>query len=207
MKLIILGIQGSGKGVQGKLIAEIFNLKHISTGDLLRNEISTQSELGKEISSYIDKGNLVPNSLINKIFFKHLPKDNFILDGYPRNKEQVEFLEKINPPDKIIYLDIQEKVVYERLAVRIQCKKCGTIYGKNKTPEKEGICDECQSKLERRKDDSSDEAIKKRIDLFNQETLPILKFYDSRVIRINGNQSVEDVFEDIRKKLENSKEH
>ena len=202
MKLIILGIQGSGKGVQGKLIAEVFNLKHISTGDLLRNEISSKSELAKEISSYIDKGHLVPDELINKIFLKNLPKDNWILDGYPRNKFQVEFLEKHNPPEKIIFLEIPEKVVYERLEIRVQCKKCGTIYGKNKIPLKSGICDECGEKMERRKDDSSHEAIKKRIELFNRETLPILKFYKSRVVKINGNQTVEKVFEDIKNLLD-----
>lgn len=201
MKLIILGIQGSGKGTEGKLIAELYGLKHISTGDLLRKEVIEKTELGKEISSYIDKGNLVPDELINKIFLKNLPKDKFILDGYPRNLSQAEFLEKVNPVEKVIFLELPEQEVYHRLGLRVQCKKCGAIYGLNVKPKKEGICDKCQSILERRKDETP-EAIKKRIDLFKKETLPLLKFYKSRVIRINGNQTVEAVFEDIKKLLQ-----
>jgi adenylate kinase len=200
MKLIILGIQGSGKGTQGKLIAEKYNLKHISTGDLLRKEVAEKSELGTEISSYIDKGNLVPDELINKIFLKNLPKDNYLLDGYPRNTSQAEFLENISKIDKVIFLELEEAEVFKRLEVRTQCNKCKIYYGLNNPPKKLGICNQCGEKIEVRKDDNP-ESIKKRINLFNKETLPIVNFYKDKVIKINGNQTVEEVFEDIIKTL------
>jgi adenylate kinase len=201
MKLIILGIQGSGKGTQGKLIAETFKLTHISIGDLLRKEISEKSELGEKVSSYTAKGVLVPDSLINEIFIKNLPKDNYILDGYPRNKTQVEFLEKTSKVDKVIFLELPDEEVFHRLDVRLQCNKCKIYYGLNNMPKQAGVCDKCGEKMEHRKDDNVD-GIKQRISLFKAETLPILNFYKERVVKINGNQSVEAVFLDIRKVLE-----
>lgn len=205
MKLIILGIQGSGKGTQGKLIAQQFNLKHLSTGDLLRHEISSKSGLAQEISSYIDKGNLVPDSLINKILEKNLPKDNFILDGYPRNLDQAKILESISKPDKVLYLEMPESEVFRRLDTRFSCKKCKIDYGLNKMPKTPGICDSCHEGMEKRKDDKDEESIKKRIHAFNNETLPLLNFYKKRVVKINGNQTVEAVFEEIRKILDKLK--
>ena len=200
MKLLILGIQGSGKGTQSKLIAEHYNLKHISTGDLFREEIDKKSKEGKEISSYIDKGNLVPDELTNKVLQKNLPKDNFILDGYPRNLFQAKFLEKIKKPDKILYIELSEKEVIRRLSLRFQCKKCNILYGANKMPKKEGYCDICNNILDKRRDDN-EEAIKQRINIFNKETLPLIDFYGEKVIRVNGKQTVEDVFRDIKKAL------
>ena len=200
MKLLIFGIQGSGKGTQSKLIAEEFRLKHISTGDLFREEIDKNSKEGKEISSYINKGNLVPDELTNKVLQKNLPKDNFILDGYPRNLFQAEFLEKINKPDKVLYIELSENEVIRRLSLRYQCKKCNILYGANKMPKKEGYCDICNNILDKRRDDN-EEAIKQRINIFNKETLPLIDFYGEKVIRVNGKQTVEDVFRDIKKAL------
>ena len=200
MKLLILGIQGSGKGTQSKLIAEEFKLKHISTGDLFREEVQKGSREGKEIASYINKGNLVPDELTNKVLQKNLPKDNFILDGYPRNLFQAKFLEKLNKPDKIFDIELSENEVMRRLGLRYNCKKCNILYGANKMPKREGLCDICNGILERRKDDN-EEAIKQRINIFNKETLPLVDFYKDKLIKINGEQSVEDVFNDIKKAL------
>ncbi len=200
MKLLIFGIQGSGKGTQSKLIAEEFRLKHISTGDLFREEIDKKSKEGREISLYIDKGNLVPDELTNRVLKKNIPKDNFILDGYPRNLFQAEFLDKINKLDKILYIKLSENEVMRRLSLRYNCKKCNIIYGANKMPKKEGFCDNCNKTLEKRKDDNED-AIKKRINIFNKETLPLVDFYKDKLIEINGEQGVEDVFNDIKKAL------
>ncbi len=200
MKLLILGMQGSGKGTQSKLIAEKFKLKHISTGDLFREEMDKKSKEGKEISRYISKGNLVPDELTNKVLQKNLPKDNFILDGYPRNLLQAGFLEKISKPDKILYIELSEKEMVRRLSLRYQCKKCNILYGANKMPKRKGFCDICNKTLEKRIDDN-EEAIKQRINIFNKETLPLINFYKDKLIRINGEQSVEDVFEDIKKDL------
>jgi len=201
MRLIILGIQGSGKGVESQLIEERYKVKKISTGDLLRKETSRRTNLGKEISSYIDKGNLVPDELINRILKKHLPKDDFILDGYPRNLLQAKILDKIAKIDAAIYLEIPESEVYKRLALRLQCKKCGKIYGKNIPAPKSLICT-CGNKLDKRQDDINIDSIKKRIELFKKETLPILEHYKAKLMRINGNQPVTPVFNDIKKELD-----
>lgn len=201
MKLIILGIQGSGKGTQGKLIAEHYKLKHISTGDLLRKEVAEKSELGKEISSYIDNGKFVPDDLITRLLQKNLPKDNFLLDGYPRNPEQAKILEKIAKIDKVIFLELPEDEVINRLSNRFTCRACKIDYGLNHMPSSPGQCNKCGGQLERRKDDADEAAIKKRINLFNKETLPITNFYKGKVVRINGNQTVEAVFKEIQKAL------
>lgn len=201
MRLIILGIQGSGKGTQSKLIAEKYHLKHISTGDLLRKEVQEKSPLGEEISSYIDKGNFAPEEVITKLLQKNLPKDNFLLDGYPRNTEQAKTLDKIAKIDKIISLELPEQEVINRLANRFVCRKCKIDYGLNHMPKVQGECDVCHGKMEKRKDDADISSIKKRVELFNKETLPILSFYKGKVIRINGNQTVEAVFKEIEKAL------
>jgi adenylate kinase len=202
MKLIILGIQGSGKGTESKIVAEHYKIKHISTGDLLREEQDKFTELGKEIKSFIDKGNFVPDELITKMLKSRLPKDNWILDGYPRNLQQAKTLDKITSITAAIYLEIPEQEVYDRLALRLQCKKCGKIYGKNIPAPDSGIC-QCGNKLERRQDDLEIALIKKRIKTFKEETLPILEHYKNKLITINGNQKVMPVFNDIRDALDN----
>jgi len=201
MKLVILGIQGSGKGTQGKLIAEKYGLKHLSAGNLLRAEIQKKSEEGKQLQAYVNNGLLAPHELTNKIMAKNIPEDNYLLDGYPRDTEQSKFLEKINPPKKIIFLELPEQEVFHRLGSRLQCSKCGMIFGLNNLKQAGELCNKCKGKLVKRKDDTK-EAIKTRIKEFKKETLPLLKFYKSRVIKINGNQSVEDVFKEIKKALE-----
>jgi adenylate kinase len=200
MKLIIIGIQGSGKGTQSKLISKEFNLKHISTGDLIREEIKLETEDGKKAEGYANKGLLAPNELVEKILFKHLPNDNYLLDGYPRNLEQAKKLEKINSPDEIIFLELDDDEVFNRIGNRYSCKKCRVDYGLNRMPKKEGHCDICGERMEKRKDDN-DESIGIRIDAFKKETLPLLNFYGDKVIRINGNQKVEEVFKEIKSAL------
>lgn len=201
MKLIIIGIQGSGKGTQSKLISKEYNLQHISTGDAIRKEISSNSELGKRFKEYSDAGKLVPDSLVNEILQANLPQDNYLLDGYPRNLSQAEFLEENNAPEKIIYLELPEEEVMNRLSNRFVCKTCKIDYGLNNMPQAPGICNKCQGKIERRKDDADESAIKKRIEEFKNETLPLLKFYSERVLTIDGNQTVEEVFSDIQTAL------
>jgi adenylate kinase len=200
MKLLIIGIQGSGKGTQSQLISKKFKLKHISTGDLIREEISKKSKLGNQIKEYSEKGLLVPEEIINKLAKKNLPKNNFLLDGYPRNLNQVKFLDSITKIDKVIDLKLSEKEVLNRLSNRFQCPKCKTQYGLNQLPKKKGICDKCKEELIQRNDDKP-ASIKKRIKIFKKETLPILKHYKEKVISINGNQSVEKVFEKIQEEL------
>jgi adenylate kinase len=200
MKLIIIGIQGSGKGTQSKLISKEFNLKHLSTGDLIREEIKIGSDLGKKVKEYSDAGKLAPNELVEEILFKNLPADDYLLDGYPRNIEQAKKLENINAPDEIIFLELSDQEVYKRIGNRYSCKKCKIDYGLNNMPKKQWFCDKCGEEMHRRADDN-DESIKIRIDAFKKETLPLLDFYGERVIRVEGNQTVEEVFSDIKNSL------
>ena len=200
MKLIILGIQGSGKGTQSELISEKFHLKHISTGDLIRKEISEKTELGNKLKELISRGELASDKITNELLRKNLPKNNFLLDGYPRNLDQAKFLDSITEIDKVISLELSEKEVMKRLSNRFQCPNCKLQYGLNKMPKREKRCDECQTTLIQRTDDKP-EAIQKRIDIFKKETFPILEYYSDRIILINGNQTVERVFKDIEKEL------
>jgi len=201
MKLIFIGPQGSGKGTQAKIIAEKLNLKHLSTGDLLRN---AQGKLKKEAESYMNSGKLVPDELIIKILKEGLSKpeikDSFILDGFPRNLEQAEELNKITNIDKIIEISISDEESIKRLSGRWNCKKCGIAYNviTSPKPKEEGKCDKCQESLYQRDDDKPG-AIKQRLRVYHEDTEPILEKYPS--VRINGEQSIKKVTEDILKVL------
>jgi adenylate kinase len=197
MKLVIIGIQGSGKGTQSKLISEHYKLKHISTGDLIREEIKKGNQ---EINKYSNQGLLVPDEIVNKLLEKHLPKDNFLLDGYPRNLEQAKLLEKFGV-DKVIFLKLSTSEVISRLANRFYCKICKEAYGLNNMPKTLGTCNLCGGNLYQRDDDKIG-AIKARIEVFKKETLPLLDYYKDKGIIINANQSVEKVFSEIKEKLE-----
>jgi len=197
MKLIFIGAQGSGKGTQGKIIARKMSLCHISTGDLLRE---ATGKLAEEIHGYIDEGNLVPNELILKLLKQRISQDDcekgFILDGYPRNLEQAKELDKITKIDYVIEIDISDDESVKRILGRALCKKCNINYNlvtqpKPANPEK---CDICGGFLERRVDDN-EEALRKRLEIYHEDTEPILEHYDS--IKINGEQDIKDVSEEI----------
>lgn len=173
MRLSILGIQGSGKGTQSKLLAEHLHLKRIGSGESLRKEIKKNTKDGKILAKYMNQGLMAPNKLVNKIISKEIPKDNFILDGFPRDHHQLKFADK-EKIDKIIFLAIPKKVVYKRINLR--------------------------RKLENRADDTS-QALKERLKLFYKETPIILKHFKGKVIKVNGNQPIRIVLKDILKKL------
>jgi len=203
MKLIFVGAQGCGKGTQGKIVAEKLGLCHISTGDLVR---AAEGGLAKEIHSYIDVGNLVPDDLILRLLEERLKKPDcekgIILDGYPRNIAQSEKLDTIMNIDKVIEIDISDDESVKRISGRALCKKCGINWNlftqpKPKNPE---VCDECGEKLFKREDDN-EEALRKRLEIYHRDTKPILEHYDS--IKIDGTKDIEKVTEDILKQLEN----
>jgi adenylate kinase len=200
MKLVIIGIQGSGKGTQSKLISEHYKLKHISTGDLIREEIKMKSEIGRKFEGLINQGKLAPDEIVNKLLEKNIPKDNWLLDGYPRNLEQAKLLEKFGV-DKVIFLKLSTSEVISRLANRFYCKICKEAYGLNNMPKTLGTCNLCGGNLYQRDDDKIG-AIKARIEVFKKETLPLLDYYKDKGIIINANQSVEKVFSEIKEKLE-----
>ena len=173
MRLAIIGIQGSGKGTQTKLLAKKFNLKKIAVGEILRKEARKKSKEGKILSRYMNKGLMAPNSIVNKLILKNTPKNNFIIDGFPRDRRQLKIADKINL-EKVILLTLPKKEVYRRIKKR--------------------------RKLENRIDDQ-EKALNIRLKLFYTHTPYIIKHFKDKLIKINGNQSVKKVFSDIRKKL------
>jgi len=200
MKLIFVGPQGCGKGTQAKIISEKMGIAHISTGDLLRG---LSGELKKEADSFMLAGKLVPDEFIIKILKQRLMQKDcakgFILDGFPRNIAQAKELDKITKIDKVIEIHITDEQAIERVSYRISCKNCGAVYNEKTNPPKhKGICDKCNSPIVKRADDN-EEAMKKRLETYHKETKPILSHY--KTIRINGEQAIDKVTEDISRIL------
>jgi len=198
MKLLFVGLQGSGKGTQAKIISAKLKLKHISTGDLLRN---TKGKLKQEIDKYIKKGKLIPDKLMLKILKQKLPRDNFILDGFPRNIKQARMLDKIIKIDYVVDIEISDNTARKRLRGRWNCRRCGLAYNviTSPKPKRLGICDICGGKLFQREDDINEEAVNKRLKIYHKETEPILQHY--KAIKINGEKSIKEVAQEILKKL------
>ena len=192
MNIVLIGMAGSGKGTQAKKIAEKYGLKHISTGDVLRAEVATGSDLGKKIKDFQDKGELVPTSIVVEALKKYLA-DNNIFDGFPRNLEQAKALDEFVKVDLVIYLKIPDEVAVDRLSKRRQCESCGFI-----TDSSHDKCPVCGGRLFQRSDDTP-EAIKKRLALFHDVTEPLLEYYKPRDIVhiVDGVRSVDEIFQEI----------
>jgi adenylate kinase len=201
MKLVFIGPQGSGKGTQAKIISEKIGFPHISTGDLLRN---IQGDLKQEVDNHMNQGVLVPDELMLRILKETINSPyceaGFILDGFPRNIEQAKELEKITSIDKFIEISISDEEAIKRISGRRNCNQCGKIYNINTSPkpEQENECDACKTPLTQRPDDTED-AVKKRLNVYHNDTEPILKEYPS--IKIKGEQDIKDVTRDILEKL------
>ena len=201
MRSLIFGPPGAGKGTIAKEISKEFNLQHISTGDLIRKEIATGSELGKEMESIISKGNLLSDELMIKVLKSQLPEDNFMLDGYPRNLAQAKQLSDITDVDKAIFLTVPDEEVIDRIVKRTQCSKCGKIYGRDFPPKDAKVCDLCGEEVIKRTDDN-ETTVKHRLNIYKSETEPVLEFYKEKLVEINANQPVEKVVEETRKALQ-----
>ena len=206
MNLIILGPPASGKGTQAKMLAERFNLKHISSGDILRANSGNP-----KIRKYLENGSLVPDEIVFDFLKREMEdlegKEGFILDGFPRTIKQAEMLdsflkEKGMEIDRVIYLDVKDEEVIKRVSGRRVCPKCGATFNVYFAPPKiEGVCDRCKGRLIQREDDR-EEVVKKRLEIFKKETLPLLEYYKGKVITINGNRGISEIFGDICKALE-----
>ena len=202
MRIVLIGVQASGKGTQAKVLSEMLNIPHISTGDLLRN---AKGELRKQVDEYMLKGQLVPNKLMIEILKERISKPDckkgFILDGFPRNLNQADELEKQIEIDKYIEIFITDEEAVKRLSGRWNCNNCGIAYNivTAPKPKEYGKCDKCNGELSQREDDK-EEAIKKRLEIYHTETEPIIEKYN--IIRINGKQKIEKVTHDILEKLD-----
>ncbi len=207
MNVIFVGVQGSGKGTQAKVIAEKMGLCHISVGDLFRDLVKNgEGELKEELQRIMNEGELVDDKLTIKIVKKRIEKTDckkgVILDGFPRNLEQAKLLDFVISIDKVVEIKISDEESLKRLSGRVGCKDCGAGYNVYTAPKplKEGVCDKCGGKLVRRVDDN-EESIKKRIQTYHDETEPILDFYSGKVIEVDGERKIEEISEDILGKL------
>ena len=208
MKLLILGKPGSGKGIQSDKICQKYKITHISTGDIFREILKKQSPLSKKIKNIINSGKLVSDEITNEIVKNRLSqadcKNRFLLDGFPRNLFQAEFLSQIEDINAVVYLKVNDKEIIKRISSRRVCPNCKAVYNIITMPPKiEGICDNCKTPLIQREDDRP-ESIKERLDTYNKQTKPLIKYYSKKGLlkEINGEQVVEKVFEDITKLLD-----
>lgn len=212
-ELIFLGPPACGKGTQTAKLSEHLGLPHVDTGSLLRAEIKNETENGKIAKSYIDKGQLVPVSLVANIIKNRLAqedcKNGYILDGYPRSVEQADLLEEINADIdgsveaqiKAIYFDLNQDILISRIVNRRSCPKCGEIYNIKFKPTKvEGICDKCGAELTQRKDDN-EETAKARFDTYFKETAPLIDYYKNKGVlkSIDAEGSIDEVWERLLK--------
>lgn len=212
MNIIIFGPQGSGKGTQAELIASRHQLAYISTGDIFRYNIKTDTALGREIEEYIVAGQLVPDELTNAVVKDRISQPDctagFVLDGYPRNKTQLELLSTITAIDAAIVITLDDAEAIRRLSGRLACK-CGLSYHLEfKPPRQSGVCDKCGSALFRRDDDQPD-AIKKRLTIYHQQTEPLFDFYaqQKKLFTVDGSQSIEQVYQSIEHALKDISHH
>ncbi len=212
MDIILLGPPGSGKGTQAKMIADKYKVKHISTGDILRENVRNGTPLGVEAKKFMDAGKLVPDSLLIDIIKDRLAKPDvkagWMLDGYPRTIPQAEALDKILPSlgqkiDVVLNVDVPDQELIKRVTGRRMCK-CGTTYHVQFNPPKvAGKCDACGADLYQRQDDT-EETVKQRLDAYHKQTQPLIDFYTKRgiVANINGTGDIKAIFGNITKVLD-----
>lgn len=208
MRLILLGAPGAGKGTYGDVLAKQLEIPKISTGDILRQNVSQQTDLGKEAKGFMDSGRLVPDHVIIKMVEGRLGQSDcesgFILDGFPRTLAQAHALNEVLGQrgvqvDKVIHVDVPLEVIIRRLTNRRVCPSCGGNFNVLTAPPKqEGTCDQCGTALVQRSDDQED-VIQKRFAIFEFETKPLISFYRSRGIlqRVDSDGKVADVVSKI----------
>ena len=212
MNILIMGPAGAGKGTMSELILKAYDIPHISTGDMLRENVRNNTELGKLAKTYMEAGKLVPDDVINAMVEDRLQQPDcqkgYLLDGFPRTLVQAEAFTKIaekigKPVESVIALEVEFDTLAERITGRRICPKCGAIYHiKSHPPVVEGICDVCGGELTQRKDDTI-EQLKVRMDEYDSSTAPVIAFYDKLgvVSRIDGAQPREQVFAKIQEAL------
>lgn len=200
--LVLFGPPGAGKGTQALLISKEYSLKHISTGDIFRKHVKEQTDLGKEILDYMDRGLLVPDDLTIRIVLNEIKNvDGFILDGFPRTLEQAKALDLHNFVNAALYIKVSEESLIKRLCGRRTCsnKSCNEAYHlEYKKPKLENVCDICSSSLFQRADDN-EKTIKTRLGEYNSKTLPVLYYYaaKNKLYEFNGNKAIQDIFQDL----------
>lgn len=201
MKIVLIGPPGAGKGTYAQLLRDKYCIPHISTGDIFREEVAKNTELGRIVKEYLDKGLLVPDEIVIKVVAERLRKPDtargFILDGFPRTLQQARVLDEIVGIDAAVYLAISEDVAVKRLSGRYVCPMCGRVYNiyYEPKPRNDTLCDYDNTPLVRRKDDEP-EVVRNRYRVFHETFAPIIDYYREKglLIEINSNKSIKEVF-------------
>ena len=203
-RILLLGAPGAGKGTQSKKLAEEYDLEHVTTGDALRANKDMETEYGTP-RSFMEAGELVPDPVVNEIVESALADaDGFVLDGYPRNLEQAEYLSEITDLDAVVYLDVDEDVLVDRLTGRRVCEECGANYHVDfQPPEEEGVCDECGGELIQREDDQEDTA-RERLEVYRENTEPVIEHFrdEGVLVEVDGEGTPDEVFDEITDVIE-----
>lgn len=206
--IVLLGPPGAGKGTQAKRVSEKFELSHISSGDIFRENLNKQTELGKKAEAYMNRGELVPDDITISMIRERLSRpdceEGALLDGFPRTPEQAKALDEMlsefnGEVDAVPYIKVPENELVERLSGRLTCRAKGHIFHKQyKPPQEPGICDYDGSELYQREDDKP-ETVKRRIRVYMEQTQPLIDYYQERsvLIELDGDQSIEDVTTDL----------
>jgi adenylate kinase len=215
MRLILLGAPGAGKGTHCIKIGERYGLKHLSSGDILRQNRAQNTELGKQASSYMDSGGLVPDELIVKMMIDAIgkaQKKGFVLDGFPRTVNQAGELDKSlteakKKIDIVLNLNVNDEAVIKRITGRRSCPACGAVYHiENMKPKVSDVCDKCGGKLMQRPDDTK-EVVQNRLEHYYKQTAPVVDYYRAKglVLDIDGNKPPDEVKRVIFEKLDGLK--
>ncbi len=209
-RLLIVGKQGSGKGTQCVMLSRYFAAPHISTGEMLRVAVKSQSPLGAKVKEIMERGDLIPDDVITEVVASRIGEDDciergWILDGFPRTLPQAMALDEMLGPagiEHVVELEVSTEQTIRRMTTRRVCASCGAIYSTHKPPQVNWSCDVCGGEV-RQRDDDKEEAIRKRLVLYDTETLPVLGWYEKQglLIRVNGMGSPDAVFRRTLKAL------
>lgn len=206
-EIVVLGPPVSGKGTQTELIAKTFDVPHISTGVILHGiKSDVGNPVAAEVMGYMDKGQLVPTELVNRLVADRIKKEDcrlgYAMDGFPRTLEQAQFLDGNADVDYVFLIKVSDATIIERMSGRRVCPNGHAWHIKYSPTKAEGVCDTCGEALFQR-DDDKEETIKSRLDIYHRETDSIVKYYEEKgmLIRIDGEQHIEEVFQQIVRKM------
>lgn len=217
MNIILMGLPGAGKGTQAERIVSEFSIPHISTGDMFREAVKEQTDLGVKAKAYMDEGKLVPDEIVIGIVKERLGKDDckngFLLDGFPRTVAQAEALDVTleelgRQLNHVISIDVSREQLLKRLTGRRICRDCGATYHiQFNPPAKEGVCDKCGGTLYQREDDN-EKTVATRLDVNAEQQAPLSRYYEEKGLlrKINGERDIDAVFNDIEKLMRGNRE-